>query len=59
MLLSSYTPPATITFTEMQIPSSDGSATRSGASSKDNLCSACANLEGEQKTACLTALKCE
>lgn len=49
-----FVPPATITFSEFKLP-----ATGSATQSKSSLCSTCANLEGEQKTACLTALKCE
>ena len=54
---SKFTPPTTITFTEMQLPPSDV-ATGSGVPTSAELCSACDDLEGEQQSACLTALKC-
>ena len=56
---SKFVPPVTMTFTEFKLPPKTLSATGSAAPSNANLCSACANLDGEQKTACRTALKCE
>lgn len=54
-----FTPPSNITFSEMKLPTGLKPASGSATQTNPNLCSACANLEGEQKTACLTALKCE
>ena len=49
---SSFTIPATVTFTEIAVPSS-------ASSSSNNQCSVCANLPASAKGQCLSALHCE
>lgn len=56
---SKFTPPSNITFSELQIPTGLQPATGSASQTNPSLCSACDDLTGEQKTTCLTALKCE
>lgn len=56
---SYFTPPTTVTFTDfsqMYAPTSNAPSQGSGSSSQ---CSYCNSLTGDDKTQCLTALKCK
>ncbi len=50
-----FTPPTNVTFTSFSVPTSTVEGSTTGNKS---LCSSCDSLTGEQKTQCLTALKC-
>ena len=50
---SLLTPPANITFMEFSVPT-----ITTGTGTPNSLCSSCNSLTGDQKTQCLTALKC-
>ncbi len=51
-----FTPPTDVTFSSFSIPT----ANPSGGAMYDNksMCASCNSLDGDQKTQCLTALKC-
>jgi hypothetical protein len=51
---SLFNPPSDVTFTSFSVPSPSAG----GTTGSQNLCSSCNSLSGEQKTQCLTALKC-
>ncbi|OGM27720.1 hypothetical protein A2962_02580 [Candidatus Woesebacteria bacterium RIFCSPLOWO2_01_FULL_39_61] len=52
---SVFNPPSDVTFTSFVVPTSSAGDSTQG---NQNLCSPCNSLTGEQKTQCLTALKC-
>lgn len=51
---SLFNPPEDVTFTSFAVPNTSGSPT----GGNQNLCASCDSLTGDQKTQCLTALKC-
>jgi len=52
---SLFNPPESVTFTSFSAPTSSAGNPTGG---NQNLCASCNSLTGEQKTQCLTALKC-
>lgn len=52
---SLFNPPEDVTFTSFSVPTTSAGGPTGGNSS---LCASCNSLTGEQKTQCLTALKC-
>jgi len=55
---SYFTPPGTVTFTDLSQMTNPSGAPTSGTGGTSSQCSYCNTLSGDDKTQCLTALKC-
>jgi len=55
---SQFTPPADVTFSSFDIPTSDNQTSPQEGGGSSSQCSYCNALTGDDKTQCLTALKC-